>query len=183
MNSGSRVLYVVVCGAGPASEVGTLLRLALADGWDPYVVATPDGWPFLDVDAVEKMSGHPVRRAYRQPHEPRSSLPHAAAVVVAPATFNTINKLAAGICDNYALGVLAECVGAGVPVVIIPFINSALAARHPLQASVGALRAEGVRVLLGDGGFVPHPPRQGGDQVPQFPWHAALAEASRLTDR
>ena len=177
-----RVLYVVVCGAGPAARVGTLLESAQADGWESYVIATPDGWGFLDVAAVEAKTGHPVRRAYRQPHEPRSSMPHATAVIVAPATFNTINKLAAGITDNYALGVLAECIGADVPVVVLPFINTLLAARCPLNASVGALRAEGVRVLLGEGGFQPHPPRQGGDHLARFPWNAALEEAHRMVE-
>lgn len=172
------VLYVVVCGAGPAADVGKLLTAARDQGWEPYVIATPDGWNFIDADAIETQTGHPVRRAYRSPGEPRSSLPHAAAVIVAPATFNTINKLAAGISDNYALGLLAECIGHGVPVIVLPFINTALAARRPLRESVETLRAEGVRVLLGEPGFEPHPPRHGGERIEQFPWSTALSEAA-----
>ncbi|MGH2599275.1 MAG: flavoprotein [Haloechinothrix sp.] len=176
--SSRRVLYVVVCGAGPAAEVGQLLTAARDQGWMPYVIATPDGWHFIEPDAIQAQIGHPVRRAYRSPSEPRSSLPHATAVIVAPATFNTINKLAAGMSDNYALGLLAECIGHGVPVIVLPFINTALAARRPLRQSVEALRAEGVRVLLGEPGFVPHPPRHGGEHIAHFPWKAALAEAT-----
>lgn len=36
------------------------------------------------------------------------SLPHADVILVAPATYNTINKWALGVTDNYALGILAE---------------------------------------------------------------------------
>lgn len=54
-----------------------------------HVIATPAGMGFLDVTAVEQLTGHPVRSAYRSPEEPRRSLPPADAIIVAPATFNT----------------------------------------------------------------------------------------------
>ncbi|MGH3661997.1 MAG: flavoprotein [Micromonosporaceae bacterium] len=180
--SSRRVLYVVVCAAGPAHEVSRLLTAARADGWDPYVITTPEGLRFADTEAIERSTGHPVRHAYRSPREQRSRLPHASAVIVAPATFNTINKLATGISDNYALGVLAECVGAGVPIVVLPFINSALAARLPLRKSVESLRAEGIQILLGDDGHQPHPPGEGSERIPHFPWQAALFAVDRLIE-
>ena len=173
-----RVLYLVVCGAGPAGEVGTLVTAAQADGWQVHLIATPAGLEFLDVAALESQTGQPVRFAYRDPDRPRRSAPPADAIIVAPATYNTINKLAYGVADNYALGLLAECIGLNVPVVILPFINTALARRAPLQAAVAALRDEGVRVLLGPGGFEPHPPGDGGHRIATFPWIKALAEAA-----
>lgn len=108
-----RVLYVMVCGAGPASEAGILVNAAQADGWQVYLIATPAGREFLDVAALEAQTGHPVRSEYRSPDQPRQSAPPAAAIIVAPATYNTINKLAGGVADNYALGLLAECIGLG----------------------------------------------------------------------
>jgi hypothetical protein len=109
---------------------------------------------------------------------PRSEI--ADAIIVAPATYNTINKWAHGISDTYALGVLAETTGLAVPIVVLPFVNSALASRPPFQRSVEALRAQGVRILLGPGGVQPHPPRTGGDLIDSYPWHLALDEAERL---
>jgi phosphopantothenoylcysteine synthetase/decarboxylase len=177
-----RVLYLVVCGAGPAADAGKLLVAAHATGWDTYVVVTPAAAAFLDRPAVEAQTGHPLRSAYRDPGMPRRSMPAADAVIVAPATYNTINKLAAGVSDNYALGVLAECIGARLPVVVLPFINAALASRAPLRAAVAALRAEGVRILLGDNGYQPHPAGEGAERIADFPWIAALNEAARLAD-
>jgi hypothetical protein len=173
--SPSRTLYLVLCGAGPAGDIGKLIELAQGDGWAVHVIATPAGLDFIDPETIEAQTGSPVRSAYQQPDQPRRSAPPADAVIVAPATFNTINKLAAGISDNYALGVLAECIGARVPVVILPFINTALATRAPLASAVGALRAEGVHVLLGPGEFEPHPPKTGGSRIASYPWAAALA--------
>lgn len=176
----SRVLYVVVCAAGPAGDVGKLVSLAQDDGWQVYVIATPAARAFIDERALAEQTGRPVLVDYRSPKEPRRA-PPADAIIVAPATFNTINKLAAGIADNYALATLAECIGAGVPVVVLPFINSALAGRAPLRAAVRALRDEGVRVLLGPDGYEPHPPRAGGDHMSAFPWALALTTVSTAT--
>lgn len=66
---------------------------------------------------------------------------HEGAVIVAPATYNTINKWAAGASDNHALGVLAETFGLGIPVVVLPFVNSALAAHFAFTRRVADLAA------------------------------------------
>jgi hypothetical protein len=97
------------------------------------------------------------------------------ALIVAPATFNTINKLAAGVNDTYALNVVAETIGRGTAVAILPFVNTALATRRPFVRAVQALREEGVKVLLGPGQWLPHPPGTGDAHLADYPWHAALA--------
>jgi phosphopantothenoylcysteine synthetase/decarboxylase len=173
-----RVLAVVVCGAAPATAISTLIGLARDRGWTVQVIATPAALEFFDRAAIETLIGYPVRSQYAKPGAPRSLIPDA--ILVAPATYNTINKWALGISDTYALGVLAETTGIGVPTIVLPFVNSALARRAPFQRSVESLRAEGVRILLGPGGFEPHAPRTGGDLIGSYPWHLGLDEAERL---
>jgi phosphopantothenoylcysteine synthetase/decarboxylase len=172
------VLSVVVCGAGPAVAIGTLIKLACQRGWIVQVIATPAALDFFDPAAIEAQTGSPVHSQYRKPGEPRSEISDA--IIVAPATYNTINKWAHGISDTYALGVLAETTGLAVPIVVLPFVNSALASRPPFVRSVEALRVEGVRILLGPGGIEAHPPRTGGDRIDSYPWHLALDEAERI---
>ncbi|MGH3678891.1 MAG: flavoprotein [Natronosporangium sp.] len=94
------MLYLVVCAAGPASEVATLVAEARATGWDVRLFATPSAVKFLDLPTLESQTGHPVRSADRDPDQPRASTPRADAIIVAPATYNTINKLATGIADS-----------------------------------------------------------------------------------
>ena len=178
MTTDGRVLAVVVCGAGPATAIGTLIGLARDRGWTVQVIATPAALEFFDRTAIETLTGHPVRSQYAKPGAPRSLIPDA--VLVAPATYNTINKWAHGISDTYALGVLAETTGLSVPTVVLPFVNTALAGRAPFRRSVESLRAEGVKILLGPGGFQPHPPRTGGDVTDTFPWYLGLDEAERM---
>ncbi|GAA0562726.1 flavoprotein [Actinomadura livida] len=172
-----KVLYVIVCAAGPAGDVGKLVTLAHQRGWDVQIIATPSALDFIDTEALEAQTGRPVRSEYRKPGEPRS--PKADAIIVAPATYNTINKWANGISDTYALGILAEAPGLGIPVVVLPFVNTALANRAAFQRSMNTLCDEGARVLLGPGKFEPHPPRSGTDHLSEFPWHLALRQADR----
>lgn len=170
------VLSVIVCGAGPAATISTLITLAQERGWTVHVIATPAALDFFDQAAVEKQTGHPVKSQYGKPGEPRPAIPDA--IVVAPATYNTINKWAHGISDTYALGVLAEMTSLDIPIVVLPFVNTALASRAPFRTSVETLRREGVRILLGPGAFEPHQPRTG-DTV-TYPWHLTLDEVDRL---
>jgi phosphopantothenoylcysteine synthetase/decarboxylase len=155
-----------------------MVKLAQDRGWAVSIVATPAALAFLDVAALEAQTGNPVRSQYRTPGEAGARLmPDVEAMVVAPGTYNTICKLALGISDTYALGVLAEAIGRSIPVVILPFVNTALASRKPFVGAVESLRDEGVRVLLGPGQWIPHPPGTGGERIGSFPWAAALEAA------
>jgi phosphopantothenoylcysteine synthetase/decarboxylase len=148
----------------------------MAAGWTVDTIATMAALPFLDTSAIESLTGMPVRSQPRDPRSARRRSPgDSAAFMVAPATFNTINKLALGIADTYPLTVLAEAIGSRAPVVVVPFVNSALASRRPYQEALARLRSEGVRILEGEeDGWLPHPPGTGGQQQQSFPWRRAL---------
>lgn len=176
----SRVLWIFVCGAGPADRVGILVSLAQDDGWDVFVIATPAGAGFIDIDALEKQTGNPVRTGHRTSTERRGAgRPVPDAIIVAPASYNTINKLGHGTADTYALDLLSENIGRGTPVVMLPFVNSALANRRPFVHAIEELRAEGVHVIFGPGQWEPHAPGSGSSRLDTFPWSVALGEVRR----
>jgi phosphopantothenoylcysteine synthetase/decarboxylase len=129
----ARVLYVVTCATLAARDVGKLVGLAQDAGWTVCVIATPMATRFIDQAALEAQTGYPVRSDYKQPGT-TDILPPADAIVVGGASANTINKLAAGISDNLALGLLVEAIGLGLPLAILPFVSTALAA-HPAVRS------------------------------------------------
>lgn len=173
-----RVLYLVVCAAGPASRIDQIVKLAQGEGWSVYCIATPSAVEhFLDLPALAELTGHQVRTTYRKPGD--EQLPRADAIVVAPATYNTINKWAAGISDNYVLNQLAELTGLGARIVVLPFVNQGLAGNRVFRRSVEELRQAGVRVLFGPGEFEPHPPRTGDSVLDTYPWRLALEAARR----
>jgi hypothetical protein len=179
----NRVLYVIACGAGAASAVGRLVDQAQRRAWDVHVIATPAARDFLDLRGIETQTGHAVRSEHRRAGDRPRSLPHADAIIVAPATYNTINKWANGSSDNYALGILAEAIGLRIPVVVLPFVNAALAAHPAFGRSISVLRDCGVSIVLGGGELEPHAPGTGADQFDAFPWHLALDRAEVLVTR
>lgn len=146
-DAAERVLYVVVCGAPAAVEAERLVRLAQDARWRVVVITTPMARRFVKADRLAALTGEPVRTEYRMPDEP-NELPSADAVIVAPATFNTINKWASGITDTFAVGLLCELMGFGVPIVAVPLLKEALASHIAFAASLEVLRSMGVRVLF-----------------------------------
>jgi len=140
-------LYVVVCAAPAAANVGEFVWLAQDAGWLVRVIATPMGERFIDVSQLAALTGDRVRIGFRMPDEP-DELPPADAVVVAPATFNTINKWAAGITDTFATGLLCELTGLGVPILAVPLLKEALARHSAFGRSLEVLGGMGVRVLF-----------------------------------
>jgi Flavoprotein len=168
------VLYVIACAAPPARDVGRLIEAAQRDGWDTCLLVTPSAVKFINVPALVQQTGHPVRSEYKDPAEP-DVLPGPDAVIVAPATVNSINKWAAGICDTLALGILVEGIGKKLPIVAVPCANSAQAAHPAFGENIGKLRSWGVRVLYGPDVYPLHPPGAGGEHVAAFPFDLALA--------
>ena len=162
-------LYVVVCAAPPAAQVQDLVKLAQAAGWEVAVTATPEALAFIDAPLLEAITGFPVRYRWREPDEPES-VPEANAIVVAPATFNTINRWVAGITNTVAVGTLCESLGLDAPIVAVPNVNPPLA-RHPtFRTSLRRLREWGVRVL-----FEESAPREA--RMP--PWEEILEEVNQ----
>jgi phosphopantothenoylcysteine synthetase/decarboxylase len=171
-------MYVIACGGRPAADLTPFVSTMHSDGWDVCVVATPSALKFFDPAAMAAQTGHPVRSEYKEPDEP-DVLPPPQAMVVAPATFNTINKWAAGISDTLALGLLNEALGLGIPIVAVPTPNAALARHRAFQASVRFLRDSGVDVIFDpDAHPLPVPYQDGPSAAELFP-RAALTQHVR----
>ena len=173
----TKQLSVVVCGAAPTAGVGVLIRIAQQRSWTVRAIPTPEALSFVDPAALESMTGNAVEVGYRSPADLPPPRPDA--VVVAPATFNTVNKAAQGIADTHGLGVIAEAIGREVPVVMVPWVNSPLAAREPFRRSLAQLRHEGVDILLREDDPVPRPFGVDGSDIDIFPWQLALDVAER----
>jgi phosphopantothenoylcysteine synthetase/decarboxylase len=90
-------------------------------------------------------SGHRVVESYfdeailpRPPH---------GVCLVAPCSFDSLNKLALGIADNLALSVVAEAIGRATPVVVAVSVNPPLWAHPRARESAERLRGWGVDVV------------------------------------
>lgn len=141
------VLYLVASGAPAPQGILELIAQCQAASWKVLVFATPLGTRFLDLPAVERLTGEPVRADYRMPGDAKS-LPPADALLACPLTFNSVNKFAHGHADNFALSLLCELVGSGVPITVVPHCKPQLATHPAFPASLDTLRRMGVNVVF-----------------------------------
>jgi phosphopantothenoylcysteine decarboxylase / phosphopantothenate---cysteine ligase len=150
-----------VSGGIAAYKALEFVRLATKAGHAVRVVQTPTSERFVGKASFAGLTGAPVltdeferdpaRGAFpdQQPpqHDPLSHLElvrNADAFLIAPASANTIAKLAGGLADNLLTsGFLA----ATCPVLVAPAMNNAMYENAATQANLETLRARGVTVL------------------------------------
>ncbi len=168
----SPILYLIVCAAPPAQQTHEVVPLLQAAGWDVCVIATPQASRWMNIETIAELSGHIVRTDYKLPGE-ADPLPKADAMLVMPATFNTINKWAQGIGDTLVISLLCEALGRGAPpIVAIPCLKMDLV-RHPaFSRSIALLRECGVHVL--------HEPERYPSPL-MVPWSEILATLLEVT--
>ncbi|HEU5380334.1 MAG TPA: flavoprotein [Ktedonobacteraceae bacterium] len=172
--AGRGVLYVIACAAPPAQNVQEFVVMAQQAKWMVCVIATPHALKFVDVPLIQQLTGYPVRSEYKKPEDP-DILPRADAFVVLPATFNTLNKLAQGITDTLAVGLLCEYLCLGIPIVAVPNFHEWDMGRHPaIKKSITTLRECGMCVL-----YEPekYPPSN------NIPWNQVLEELHKQVER
>ncbi len=98
--------------------------------------------------------------------------------VLAPATANSVAKLAMGIADNQALNTLCESLGT-TPMVVFPRINAAHA-RHPSwDAHLEKLQEVGVSLAYGEDVWPLDEPREAPFDRP-LPWPWIIASVDRV---
>ncbi|MEM3488760.1 MAG: bifunctional phosphopantothenoylcysteine decarboxylase/phosphopantothenate--cysteine ligase CoaBC, partial [Nitrososphaerota archaeon] len=68
-------------------------------------------------------------------------------VLIAPATANTIGKIASGISDN-SVTLLASCaLGAGIPIIIVPAAHETMIFNPLLTRAIRILRDAGIKII------------------------------------
>jgi phosphopantothenoylcysteine decarboxylase/phosphopantothenate--cysteine ligase len=156
----SRILLGVSGGIAAYKSL-ELIRLATAAGHAVRVVQTPTSQRFVGAASFEALAGAPVLSSEfeRDPargafpgepaptHDPLSHLAlvgNAEIYLVAPASANTIAKLAHGLADN----LLSSCaLAATCPVVVAPAMNNHMYEHPATGANLQTLRERGVTVI------------------------------------
>jgi phosphopantothenoylcysteine decarboxylase/phosphopantothenate--cysteine ligase len=150
-----------VSGGVAAYKALEVVRLATKAGHAVRVIQTPTAQRFVGAASFAALTGAPVltdeferdpaRGAFPdQPapqHDPLSHLElvrNADAFLIAPATANTIAKLAHGLADNL---LTSAALAATCPVLVAPAMNNHMYEHAATQANLALLRARGVSVV------------------------------------
>ena len=150
-----------VSGGIAAYKAVELVRIATRAGHSVRVVQTRAAQQFVGAATFEGITGAPVltgeferdpaRGAYpgepAPDHDPISHLElvrRCDAYVIAPASANTIAKLAAGLADNLLTSAALACTS---PLVVAPAMNNAMYEHAATRANLETLRARGVAIV------------------------------------
>jgi phosphopantothenoylcysteine decarboxylase / phosphopantothenate---cysteine ligase len=184
-------LLLGVSGGIAAYKALELARLAMLQGHAVRVVQTEASLRFVGKASFEGITGAPVlldeferdpaRGAFPDQappdHAPLSHLElvaNADAYLIAPASANTLAKLAAGLADN----LLTTCaLAATCPVLVAPAMNHHMWQHAATQANVQTLRARGVTVLEPGTGPLGSRGEWGTGRLPEPPELLAAVEA------
>lgn len=133
-----RTLYLVLTGAPAPEGVVELVQALQGHDWQVTVLSTPTGADFHGPARLEEVTGDPVRVRFRRPGQ-GTPLPLADAVLACTLTFDSTNKFAQGLADNFANALLCEMAGYGVSTAVVPHCKPQLASPgvHPLPGHLG----------------------------------------------
>ena len=147
-------ILVCVCGGIAAYKAPILVRRLRDRGADVQVAMTENATRFVGEAALQAVSGHVVRRSLWDPNA-EAAMGHielarwADVVVVAPATANTLAKLAHGMADDL---VTTLCLATTAPILVAPAMNHRMWLHLATQSNVDVLKSRGVHVVGPDSG-------------------------------
>lgn len=154
-------IVVGVTGGIAAYKTVHLVRLLVKEGHDVHVVPTADALRFVGLPTWESISRNPVTTSV---HDDVARVRHvslgrsADLVIVAPATANSLAKMAAGLADDL-LG--TTLLATTAPVVVAPAMHTEMWRHAATTHNIELLRARGVAVVGPDDGAL-----TGGDTGP-----------------
>jgi len=146
--SGSNLLFVFTGSIAGYKACEVVSRL-VQGGHRVRCVATAAALKFIGPATLEGLTGSPVLSDL---FEPGRALDHIAltrwadAVVVCPATANTLNRLAAGLADDLP-GALFLAHDRAKPWLVVPAMNPVMWSHPATVAAVAKLRGWGVRLV------------------------------------
>jgi phosphopantothenoylcysteine decarboxylase/phosphopantothenate--cysteine ligase len=150
MPPGARRVLLCVCGGIAAYKAAELVRRLRDDANTEVLVAmTGNAQRFVGAQTFQALSGQPVRTSLWDDTAEAAmghlELAHwASHVIVAPATANSIARLAHGMADDL---VSTLCLATAAPIAIAPAMNHRMWLHPATQANVATLVSRGVQVI------------------------------------
>lgn len=141
-----------ICGSVAAVRCVDIARLLMRHGAQVIPVMTRAACDLISPELMEWATGHPsvVRLTGAIEHVALAgNVPEPCdLVLIAPATANTIGKIAAGIDDTTVTTLVTTALGQGIPTLIVPAMHEPMY-RHPIvRRNIQQLNEAGVPVFV-----------------------------------
>jgi len=144
-------ITLCVTGSVAAVECVALSRMLMRHGAEVYTVMSEMGTKILHPYLLEWATGNPViteltgqieHITLAGKHEGHVDL-----VLVAPATANTIGKVANGIDDTPVTTTVSSAIGAKIPVIIVPAMHESMYDHPAVVENIEKLKSMGIGVV------------------------------------
>lgn len=144
----NRQILLGVTGSIAAYKSALLTRLLVKHGADVRVIMTPASEEFITPLTMATLSCRPVLRGFAGDdgawHSHVDMGNNADMLLIAPATANTIAKMAAGMCDNLLLAVYLS---ARCPVFVAPAMDMDMYAHPSTKQNIATLIERGIYII------------------------------------
>ena len=151
----NKTILVGITGGIAAYKICSLIRLYKKSGANVRVVVTPSALNFVTKLTLQTLSDNEVYvenfevEEYKPGHI--SLCDEADIFVIAPATANTISKIANGICDNL---LLSTACAFKKPFLLAPAMNTGMWENDFVQENISKLQTKGYHILNPESGFL-----------------------------
>lgn len=148
MLQGKKIL-LGVCGSIAAYKTAFLTRLLVKEGAEVKIIMTTSAAEFITPLTLSTLSKNPVLQHFTHGKEGEWNN-HvelglwADLLIIAPASANTIAKMASGLCDNL---LMATYLSARCNVVIAPSMDLDMYAQPSTKRNLDVLRSDGVKII------------------------------------
>ena len=172
----SKRIVLCITGSVSAYKAPNVARELMRHGADVHAVMTPGAQKIIHPNLMEFSTGNPVVT------ELTGKIEHVAfttgegkadLILIAPATANTIGKIASGIDDTPVTSYVSSALGAGIAILIAPAMHDTMLTHPLIQDNVERLRKAGVA-------FIPPKMEEGKAKLPE-PEEILRAVIARLT--
>ncbi|MGZ0210970.1 MAG: bifunctional phosphopantothenoylcysteine decarboxylase/phosphopantothenate--cysteine ligase CoaBC [Actinomycetales bacterium] len=140
-------VVVGISGGIAAYKAVSVVRELVLAGHDVHVVATSNALKFVGLPTLEAISRNPV---HTDLYEGVDEVQHVAVgqaadvIVVAPATANTIAKIATGQANDFLGNTL---LASTAPVLVAPAMHTEMWSNPATVANIATLRSRGIRII------------------------------------
>jgi phosphopantothenoylcysteine decarboxylase/phosphopantothenate--cysteine ligase len=147
-------ILIAVCGGIAAYKIAGLTSTLVQRGATVDVMMTAEAERFVGALTFASLTARPV---YTSLWDAPDRIPHirlvreAQVMLIAPATANTIAKLAQGFADDL---VTTAALAARIPLILAPAMNAAMYEHETTQAHLRALRERGCEIIDPESGFL-----------------------------
>ena len=155
MSLHNKFIIVGVTGGIAAYKAAYLVRALKKQGADVQVIMTEAAKSFITELTMQALSGHPVLSETLKPQS-NSGIEHiematkADAIIIAPATANTLARIRAGMANDLLTAIV---LAATCPIYVAPAMNENMWKNPITQDNLKALQNYGFKVISPETGF------------------------------